>query len=170
MLIARRTIFKIFFIIIILLGPFAVGALTSLWFWLLFIGSLAITVYAIRSKSERAKKITLVLASIALAVTISDLALRFLPVVPDDLVEEWPRMPLVNRYAPDLNYEGNRFNDLSRMVGVKEWREDKRVKIITDSAGFRNERTDETRPLDVILLGDSVGGGAVSQEYTWTNI
>jgi hypothetical protein len=29
-------------------------------------------------------------------------------------------MPLVNRYVPDLNYEGYRFNDLSRMAGVKE--------------------------------------------------
>jgi hypothetical protein len=108
--------------------------------------------------------------SVALTITGSDLALRFLPLVPDDLVEKWPRMPLVNRYVPDLDYEGYRFNDLSRMAGVKEWREEKWVKVLTDSAGFRNERLDRARPLDLILLGDSFGAGGVSQEYTWTSI
>jgi hypothetical protein len=79
-------------------------------------------------------------------------------------------MPLVNRYRPDLNYEGKRFNDLSRMAGVKEWREEKTVRIVTDSGGFRNEPQDLSSPLDVILLGDSFGAGAVSQEYTLNGI
>jgi hypothetical protein len=79
-------------------------------------------------------------------------------------------MPLVNRYVPDLNYEGHRFNDLSRMAGVKEWQEEKLVRVVTDSAGFRNGRADPSRPYDVIILGDSFGGGAVSQEYTWSSI
>jgi hypothetical protein len=79
-------------------------------------------------------------------------------------------MPLVSRYRPGLNYEGKRFNDLSRMAGVKQWREEKTVRIVTDSEGFRNERQDLSRPLDVIILGDSFGAGAVSQEYTLTAV
>jgi hypothetical protein len=170
LLINRRTFLTIIPVLGLLLCPFIVGALPSLLFWALFIGSSAIVVYAFACKSERAKKITLTLVSVALTITISDLALRLLPVVPDDLVEKWPRMPLVNRYVPDLNYEGYRFNDLSRMAGVKEWREDKWVKVRTDSAGFRNERVDQSQPLDLILLGDSFGAGAASQEDTWTSI
>jgi hypothetical protein len=166
----RRTFMKTIPVLVLLLWPFVVGALPSSLFWALFIGSSAIAIYAFACESGRAKKITLVLVSVALTITISDLALRFLPLVPDDLVEKWPRMPLVNRYVPDLNYEGYRFNDLSRMAGVKEWREEKWVRVLTDSAGFRNERPDQARPLDLILLGDSFGAGGVSQEFTWTSI
>jgi hypothetical protein len=168
--IARRTFMKIIAVLGLLLSPFVVGVLPSPLFWPPFIGSSAVAVYALACESERAKKITLVLVSVALTIAVSDVALRFLPLVPDDLVEKWPRMPLVNRYVPELNYEGYRFNDLSRMAGVKEWREEKWVKVITDSDGFRNEPTDQARPLDLILLGDSFGAGGVSQEFTWTSI
>jgi hypothetical protein len=170
LLITRRIFLKTISVLVLLLGPFIVGTLPPSLFWAPFIGSSAIAVYAFARESERAKKILLVLVSVAFTITISDLALRFLPLVPDDLVEKWPRMPLVTRYIPDLNYEGYRFNDLSRIAGVKEWREEKWVKVLTDSAGFRNERLDHARPLDLILLGDSFGAGAVSQEYTWTSI
>ena len=71
---------------------------------------------------------------------------------------------------PNLRYEGKRFNDLSRMAGVKEWREEKPITLLTDAAGFRNESLDQSRPLDVLILGDSFGGGGVSQEYTWSSI
>lgn len=170
MLMTRRPFMRTIPVLGLLLMPFVVGALPASLFWALFMGSSAVAVYAFACESERAKKITLTLVSVALTITASDLALRFLPLVPDDLVEKWPRMPLVNRYVPDLNYEGYRFNDLSRMAGVKEWREEKWVKVITDSAGFRNERRDQAQPLDLILLGDSFGAGGVSQEFTWTSI
>jgi hypothetical protein len=86
----------------LLLGPFVVGAVPSSVYWALFIGSSAIVVYAFASGSGRAKKITLALASVALTITICDLALRLVPLMPDDLVERWPRMPLVSRYIPEL--------------------------------------------------------------------
>jgi hypothetical protein len=170
LLFIRRTFIKTVLVLGILLSPFIAGALPPSLFWPFFIGSSAITVYALGFHSERAKKLALVLASVALTITISDTALRFTSLVPDELVEKWPRMPLVNRYVPNLNYEGYRFNDLSRMAGVKEWREEKLVRLVTDSAGFRNERPEQNRPLDLILLGDSFGAGGVSQEYTWTSI
>lgn len=170
MLITRRTFKRTSLVLALLLCPFVVGALPSPLFWAFFIVSSAVVFYAFACESERAKKITLTLGSVALTITISDLALRLLPLVPDDLVEKWPRMPLVNRYVPDLHYEGYRFNDLSRMAGVKEWREEKRVTVRTDAAGFRNESPEQARPFDLILLGDSFGAGAVSQEHTWTSI
>lgn len=170
MFITRRTFVKTISVLGLLLTPLAVGALWSSLFWAPFIVSSAVAVYAFASESVRGKKITLVLVSVAITITISDLALRLLPLRPKGLVEKWPRMTLVNRYVPDLNYEGYSFSDLSSIAGVKAWQEEKWVKVITDSAGFRNEPFDQSRPLDLILLGDSFGGGAVSQEYTWTSI
>ena len=170
MLFTRRTLIKTALVLGILLSPFIAGALPPFLFWPFFIGSSALTVYALGFQSERAKKLALVPAFVALTITISDTALRFAPVVPDELVEKWPHMPLVERYVPNLNYEGDRFNDLSRMAGVKEWREEKHVRLVTDSAGFRNERVEQNRALDLVLLGDSFGAGGVSQEYTWTSI
>lgn len=169
LLITPRTFMKIVALLGLLLSPFMVGLLPSPLFWPPFVGSSAIAVYAFVCESKRAKNITLVLVCVALTLSISDVALRFLPLVPDDLVEKWPRMALVNRYLPNLNYEGYRFNDLSRMAHVKEWREEKWVKVFTDAAGFRNERMDQARPHDLILLGDSFGAGGVSQEFTWTS-
>ena len=170
MLFTRRTLITTGLVLGILFLPFIAGALPPFLFWPFFIGSSALTVYALGFQSERAKKLALVPAFVALTITISDTALRFAPVVPDELVEKWPRMPLVERYVPNLNYEGDRFNDLSRMAGVKEWREEKHVRLVTDSAGFRNERVEQNRALDLVLLGDSFGAGGVSQEYTWTSI
>jgi hypothetical protein len=162
----RRRLFYAVVALLIIFTPALVGALRPSLFWPLYSCAFVIAFCAFVLDSPRAKRAALVLASASLTITFADLVLRITPIVPDDLVERWPRMPLVNRYRPDLNYEGNRFNGLSRMAGVKEWREGKTVKIVTDSEGFRNERQDLSSPLDVIILGDSFGAGAVSQEYT----
>ncbi|HYE14129.1 MAG TPA: hypothetical protein VD968_06785 [Pyrinomonadaceae bacterium] len=170
-LIINRVLAKALPVVLILLGPFAVGALQLLSLWgVALAAAAAVALFAFASGSLRAKKATLVLASAALAVTASDLGLRLLPLVPNDMIERWPRLPIIFRYVPDAHFEGYRFNDLSRMAGVIEWREYKRVRLVTDSEGFRNERADAARPLDVIVLGDSFGAGAVSQEHTWSNI
>jgi hypothetical protein len=170
MRITRRALFSTAAVVLIVFTPAVEGALRPALFWPLYACAVAVVSCAFIFNSERARKVTLVIVSVALTATASDLVLRLTPVVPDDLVEKWPRMPLVNRYVPGLNYEGHRFNDLSRMAGVKEWREEKLVRVITDSEGFRNEQPDLTRPLDVIILGDSFGGGAVSQEHTWGSL
>ncbi|MBC7933420.1 MAG: hypothetical protein H7Z38_22895 [Rubrivivax sp.] len=168
--VTRRTLFFTVAVIIITLAPFAEGALSITLFWPLPACASAAALYAFNFDSVRAKKFTLVFVSVALTITVADLTFRLAPVGPDRLIEKWPRLPLVSRYFPDMHYEGYRFNDLSNMAGVKEWREEKLVRVVTDSAGFRNERLDESRPLDVIILGDSFGGGAVSQEHTWSHI
>lgn len=167
---ARASLLKTLAALLVLLGPFAVGALPPFLFWPCFAVSAAAALVAFARGSVRAKKLTLVALSSAAAVTACDLALRLSPLMPDDLVQRWPRMPLVNRYLANLNYEGHRFNDMSRMAGVKEWREDKLVRIVTDSAGFRNDPDALARPLDVVILGDSFAAGAVSHEHTWGSV
>lgn len=166
----RRALVRTLAVTSIILAPAAEGALDPARFWPVYACAFVVAFGAFAFDSPRAKRITLVLASAALTLTAADLALRLTSVVPDDLAESWPPMPRVIRYRPGLSYEGSRFNALSRMAGVKEWGEEKRVRIVTDSDGFRNEQADLSRPLDVIVLGDSFGAGAVSQEYTWSSI
>jgi hypothetical protein len=165
-----HTFFYIVAPITLILGPAIEGVSPPASFWPFYVVAILVAGYAFSFDSVRAKKITLVLVSVTLTITVADLFLRLTPIVFDDLIERWPRLPLVNRYVPNLHYEGERFNDLSRMTGVKAWREAKLVRVVTDADGFRNEQLDRTRPLDVIILGDSFGGGAVSQEYTWSSI
>jgi hypothetical protein len=167
---APATLLKTSAALLVLTGPLAVGALPPPLFWPPFAVAAAAAAAAFARGSVRARKFLLVALSAAVVVTACDLALRLSPLVPDDLVERWPRMPLVNRSAPNLNYEGYRFNDLSRMAGVREWREDKLVRVVTDSAGFRNDPGATARPLDVVILGDSFAAGAVSHEHTWASV
>lgn len=166
----RRRLFYAVVALFIIFTPALEGALRISLFWPLYVCAVVIVFLAFAFDSSRAKRVVLVMVTVALTFTAGDLALRLTTIIPDDLVERWPRMPLVNRYRPGLNYEGRRFNDLSRMAGVKEWREEKTVRIVTDSEGFRNEPQDLSRPFDMILLGDSFGAGAVSQEYTLNGI
>lgn len=157
----------------VVLAPAAAGTLGPARFWPAYACAFIFAAFAFAAfvfDSRRAKRVALVIASAALALTTADLALRLTSIVPDELAGAWPPLPRVRRFRPGLNYEGSRFNDLSRMAGVDEWREEKRVRIVTDSEGFRNERVDSSRPLDVIVLGDSFGAGAVSQEHTWSSI
>src|SRR5689334_6303890 len=111
----RRRLLYAAVVLLIIITPALVGALRPSLFWPLYSCAFVITVCAFALDSSRAKRAALVLASALLTITVTDLALRITPIVPDDLLERWPRMPLVNRYRPDLNYEGKRFNGLSRM-------------------------------------------------------
>lgn len=166
----RRTLFAAFAAAAMILAPAAEGALSPARAWPLYACAAAVISYAFFFDSERARKATLVLAAAALTLAAADFALRFTPAASQELRRRWVRMPLVNRFAPDLNDEHVGFSDLGRMAGVREWVEVKRVRVVTDSEGFRNDRVDASRPLDVILLGDSFGAGAVGQEDTWSNI
>jgi lysophospholipase L1-like esterase len=170
MSITRRALFYAAAVALLVFIPAIEGALRPKLFWPLYAFAAAVVLYAFAFNSARAKKAVVVIVSCVLTVTAADLLLRLTSIVPDELVERWPRLPLVRRYIPDLNFESYRFDHLSRVAGVKEWREEKLVRVVTDSEGFRNERTDTSRPLDVIILGDSFGGGAVSQEYTWSSL
>ena len=170
MSLAYRNLIRGLCVLSILLGPFITGAVPGLVIVPFLIVGCAISTYAQRSRSDLGTKITLAILSVAVTITAFDLGLRFFHFVPDDLIERWPPLPLVNRYVPNINSRGHRFSDLARMSGHREWIEPKSIRLITDATGFRNERLDVSRPLDVILLGDSFAAGAVSQEDTWSSI
>ncbi len=153
-----------------LAAPFAEGALWPFEAWPLFASAAALVACALFLGRARVVQLTVVLASAALALTAADLMLRLTPFAPYVWGEPLPRMPLVQRYRRNLVQERRRSGALARMSGVKEWGEEKFFRLVTDSEGFRNGPRDESRPLDLILLGDSYGAGVVSQEDTWTSI
>src|ERR1043165_6275907 len=106
MKIIRRTLFYTAASSLIILAPAIEGGLPLSLFWLCCLVAVGVAGCAFIGASGRAQTWTLIVASVALTVTAADLSLRFTPIVFDDLVERWPRMPLVNRYEPNLHYEG----------------------------------------------------------------
>lgn len=165
-----RAFIKASLFLLLLCGPFISGGLPLLVFVPLLLATSVIALYGFSSRAQWATNTTIVVLTVALATTACDFGLRFTNLVPDDLVERWPRMPLVNRYMPNISVEDHRFSGLARMAGNKDWIETKRIRLVTDANGFRNENVDPAQPLDVIILGDSFGAGAVTQEDTWTSI
>jgi hypothetical protein len=126
------------------------------------------------------KQIALALLSVCFAVTLFDLAARplfyylFEVRFSERFLHRWPPLPQLTRYAGGVNFEGVTFGDLAAASGRRDWREERRVKFVTDAYGFRNEGPaagQEGRPLDVILLGDSFGANTkTSQEDTLSNL
>jgi hypothetical protein len=156
-------------------SPEAVGALPYFRGALLLPAALfAFSAYAFSyARSRRPMRAALVILSACFAVTLFDLAAR--PLVyylyerdwpAARFVQRWPALPLLPRYLPDLNFDGETFGDLAARSWRKDWREPRRIRFVTDAYGFRNEpRADAERPLDVIVLGDSFGAPAgTSQE------
>jgi hypothetical protein len=132
------------------------------------------------ARSPRLKQVTLIPLSTCFAVTLFDLSARPLlfqlfEVRPTErFIHRWPPLPLLQRYAPGVTYEGMTYGDLAAVSGRRDWREERLVKFVTDAYGFRNEPSGavgEERPLDVIVLGDSFGvAGGTTQEETLSSL
>jgi hypothetical protein len=125
------------------------------------------------TQSRRLKRLALVILSIFLTISVCDLAAR--PLIPyilesrsiERLVHAWEPQPHLVRYDPSIIFEGITYGDLAAMSQRKEWREERRLRFVTDSFGFRNEPSSEDRTFDVILLGDSFGAaGGTTQDET----
>lgn len=80
-------------------------------------------------------------------------------------------MPLIIRFAKNVDYDETSYGDLAAISGNKKAREYRRIRFVTDSSGFRNDvpADKRVRPVDLIMLGDSFGEGTgTSQENTWS--
>jgi hypothetical protein len=124
------------------------------------------------SSSERPQKIVIVIVSCLLSATFADLAARPLThalVQPDELID-WPRMPLVRRYYPNVRFDGIIHGEFTGPASMARYREYKEYAFVTDRFGFRNAGTVD-EPLDVIVLGDSYGmGDSTTQDKTWSSV
>ena len=136
--------------------PYAVVAATVLFF----------ATYSFTRADDQLKRVALVLLSVCFGVTLADLAAR--PVLyhlfeirpADRFIYRWPPLPQLHRYVAGVNFEGVTYGDLAAVSGQTDWREERRIRFVTDEYGFRNEPMVagvEPGPLDVIVLGDSFG-------------
>lgn len=162
-------------------SPIAVGAFDVLPYALVAFTFSVFAAYAFGPARDRlSKQVALVLLSVFLGVTISDVAARpvlsyLFPVRPAErFIYRWPPQPQLQRYVADVSFDGVTYGDLAAVSGRTDWREERRMRFVTDGYGFRNEplRADvEVRPLDLILLGDSFGVAAgTSQEETLSSL
>ena len=77
MRVTLRSLIKIACCAVVLLGPYAIGAMPSLWFWPCWAVALAIVAYAFCFSSSRAPAVASVLVSIALAIALAIFAITF---------------------------------------------------------------------------------------------
>jgi hypothetical protein len=162
-------------------SPIAVGAFDVIPYALVAVVLLVFAAYAFRPEGSRLpKQVALVLLSICFGMTLCDLAARpflfyLFEVRPSErFIHRWEPLPQLLRYEADVNFEGQTYGDLAAVSGRRAWREERRIKFVTDEYGFRNEPLAagfEAPPLDVILLGDSFGVAAgTSQEQTLSSL
>lgn len=154
----------------IAVGVFDVFPFVFIGFTLFVLGAYA----SRRARYRRWKQIGLVILSVCFTLTLVDLAARPLlfylsETRPSErFIYRWPPLPQLQRYVAGVHFEGVTYGDLAAVSGRRDWREERRIKFVTDEYGFRNEPLSagvEARPLDVIVLGDSFGvAGGTSQE------
>ncbi len=173
--VSARFLFLCVLLAAVFFSPIAVGAVAAFPSALVAGALLAFALYAFSpARSLRLKQAALVPLSLCFAVTLFDLSARPLlfylfDVRPTErFYSRWPPLPLLGRYIANVKFEGVTYGDLAAVSGRKDWREERRVRFVTDADGFRNNPTDASdaaRPLDVIVLGDSFGvAGGTSQE------
>jgi len=176
-----RSVFYCVLFGVIGFSPVAIGVLDKFPYALAPVVPVAFAVCAfIWSSSRRFKQIALLLLSVCLGVTLTDLVARpvFLHLSSarpaERYIYRWPPLPLLQRYVASVNFEGSTYGDLASASTKPEWREWHKIRFITDEYGFRNETFHpgfEARPLDVIVLGDSFGVAAsTTQEETLSSV
>ncbi len=121
------------------------------------------------SRSPRAHTVVAVVVSCLLSVTLLDVVARpfvWKAIAPGTIVD-WPPMPLVKRYLPNVRFRGTIYGEMARDAAMKRYREYRDGSFTTDRFGYRNEGPPGA-PLDVIVLGDSYAmGDDTAQAKTW---
>jgi hypothetical protein len=122
-------------------------------------------------------KITLILASTSSALCVTDAALRVFAGhlvfyrAHSELLRRDTRHPGLSHYLPSSRSDRTTFGDLAAMSGDPSHRVPRREIFETDERGFRNATRKESRPFDLIVVGDSFGMGlGTTQNETWTSL
>lgn len=115
------------------------------------------------SGTLRLENLLVALTAACLAASTLDLLLR--PVMERRLsytplnvsAHKLPRLPILGRWDACLDLEDELYGDLAAIAGDPAVREPRRIRFVTDEAGFRNERIPPQ--IDLLVLGDSFGAG-----------
>jgi hypothetical protein len=156
------------------LSPVAVGALGVIPYAPAGVGLCLFAAYAFGwARGRLSKPVSVVLLSVCFGVTLFDLAARPLLLYASSVrpseryIYRWPPLPLLQRYAAGVSFEGPTYGDLAAVSGRGDWRVWHPIRFVTDEYGFRNEPPTAgaaARPLDLILLGDSFGVAAATTQ------
>ncbi|MBI2205694.1 MAG: hypothetical protein HYU41_17760 [Candidatus Rokubacteria bacterium] len=155
--------------VIATLLPFGVGVFRADRVWLVVAGVVvaAAAVSVLVPRSRRALHPALVgVTAVMLSLTAADLALRPSGAarVEGLRTEKLPRMPLVERFAPNAALSMHLVGDIGAMTGHPHLYEGRRLVFRSDAFGFRNDRVPDE--IDLLVLADSFGVGVVSQDET----
>jgi hypothetical protein len=118
--------------------------------------------------SELTRKVTYVVVSCFLTLTLADVVVR--PFVSSSLSAtfNWPPMPLVRRNLPNLRGTRTIYGESAQASNMAKYREYRVMRYGLDPFGFRNDHIPDG-PLDVIVLGDSFAAGTdTTQDQTWS--
>src|SRR4051812_43977202 len=167
---SARTLLTCALMLLVALSPVAVGAFGIVPYAALGVAFAAFAAYAFaRPRGRAARGVAVVLLSACFGVTLFDLAARpfffyLSRARPSErYIGRWPALPLLQRYPPRVEFDGETYGDLAAVSGRAAWRAWHRVRFATDEHGFRNEPApagDAAAPLDLIVLGDSFGVAA----------
>jgi len=157
-------------------GPALVGIPVGMNGMYFLAGALLLAAWAAIGKpAGRGRRALAVVVAFGFSLSLADLAGRrllrpFLYRSPLQIFARvWPPIPVLNRYAANVNYEGETYGDLADRSARKEFRVGRRVTFRTDGHGFRNDPAREQ--LDLVLLGDSFGvGSGARQEKMWASL
>jgi lysophospholipase L1-like esterase len=126
-----------------------------------------------RTRAAVARLVAALLA-VWVALDLADIALRALPNCPpyyreqERFAYQLPLYPALDRYRPNVDFEGEVFGDLANMSGEPKFREQRRIHFRTDSLGFRNEPGAQAQSSTVVVMGDSLGvGTGTTQNAIW---
>ena len=149
--------------------PFVVGAflVEPVWLAVAAVVVVAAAVSVVSPRTRRALHPALVgVTAVMLSITAADLGLRPTGAarVEGLRTERLPRMPLVQRFAPNAALSMHLVGDIGARTGHPHLYEARRLVFRSDAFGFRNDRVPEE--IDLLVLGDSFGVGVVSQDET----
>lgn len=157
--VSTRSVFLCALFGILFCSPIVVGAFdVSAYVWIATPFSVFAAYAFSTAHNQLSKRITLVLLSSSFGVTVADAAARPLlsylfEIRPAErFIYRWPMQRQLQRYVPDISFEGVTCGDLAAVSGRTDWREERRMKFVTDHHGFRNDPGANTaaRPLDFI--------------------
>ena len=158
-------------------GPALVGIPVGMRRVYFLAGALLLSAWAaIGRPAGRGSRALTVVVAFGLSLSLADLAGRHLlhpylyrtPV--QIFARVWPPIPVLNRYAANVDYEGETYGDLADRSARKDLRVRRQITFRTDSNGFRNDPAREQQ-LDLVLLGDSFGlGSGARQEKMWASL
>lgn len=175
-----KYIFLVLICFVVFILPILLGIIPNYYFKIYFvfiIGVLIINAIIFLKNKTLAKKIFILINAVFVSFSVLEILLRLFishPFLyrPHEIFGRIVSVrPTIVRYRPNIYYEGENYGDLAAMLSGNKYRQWRKIRFITDNYGFVNNKHNENKITDVIILGDSFGAGTgTTQEKSWGNV